>query len=1796
LALCWSRLSSMAPQEHEVGRTFYGSVPMPVEQKVVEGSSKVKTLKIVALGAVVLTAAVFAFTSPVSTGSVNSAVDVDLPHYELQTCFCDSNCVNQPGYNFEGVCQVDSASCIDFLGREAALCDATQQALLGNAATDYCGQCDMVVGENSCWSNPCTNGGLCADRTKVLSTGLLSGTDAENPEVLGYVCHCPWGYEGVNCQTPTEFCFDKYAPFASSKMFCSNGEVNTECVTDDDCAFVKEAASDTASTCSDEGLQVCDEFADCSQATAENGARSYECKCNEGFEGDGYQSKQDMVAYKSIVTSQCAAGVAAAIGGLVSNDASIINTAGWLARDCDADTGVYGMAGCRNIDGCTKNTGGTSFCQNSATCTDTYATTAEPGSYDCTCPTDSRNGVATPLWFGKNCEDDIDECTVEEGAQSGICGSLRRAVCTNLNPADDTDEERGANGFDCTCTTGWVTLGWEDGVFQGCEDESDCASNPCKNGATCAESAPGDSKFICTCAHGWQGDTCEEDIDECLAGEAGDASCAMNDNQECVNTNAINADTGSVAGNSQGWFCKCSEHWTWRDAVVVPAIPAETNICVDYDDCIDIPCKNGATCNNQGQSVAYDWKCICAPGWEGPNCDEDINECEYVHTTGGLGCDETGKNCQMDPASETDRMHDCLAEAQCINIDGSWECKCYDGYYGNGVDFCADVDDCKRHSKIDYFCQSDMQECDPDSFDCGGKCIYTDADGFVTNTITRCTDAAGCAADASLQIRFAGSVDADYTCDASFNVCTNDESLTTDAYPKTITYDTTDALTTGVVSEAVVYDDLSIFVTPAAWVLDKVVFDENGDDNVHQCGYMTEESPRSIWTPTGVCVDTGVNAFRCDCQDGWTDSNCDVDVAECQLNIDNCDRNADCVDTPGSFQCTCKYGYEDANKACDVTTAEYEAFTQIQKAQCGLQCSDIDDCTGGEAKCIHGECRDIGAMAYRCKCTPGYTDFKCDADINECGQMTDNCDREHGICKNTFGSWECECMDGYFGTGEVGDCEEVNDCALNPCEHGSCSDIGKSYACTCDAGWDDKHCDHDKNECIMTQSSADHNCDVAGRCVNTPGSFYCRCVSGFQGDGYTCTDLDDCDPDPCDTDLADPVICRAIGEPEPKGMYNCPTQIPTLSLGCEDIGANNYQCRTCSGFDPTTLEDVDECSDSQDECSASAICTNNIGSYECECLQGYYDPCVCDDTSKKIGADGKCPTCKIFGTDETCKPGRNCIKCTDCKEGPDPVGQPYACPNDEYLPEGRWYFPVDPQFRGEKPLSPGRTTGRGFEKKQGSTCVHTDIECVNVNECLNERSSIVTAEGKGCAGEEQADCVDECGTAQCICKGLDTKCLNEDDCWYGDGETCLRCTVCAVNECEAFAPTSTTDRVCKPLIVDGPYAVETTSGHTAQCLVMWGEEQKVFPERYNWGGKDSRANGGIDGMDVSDLCENPICGVCDYNGKTAVENIISGAEAVWTFKHLEGEDYLIMSAQGQEGYQCLGFRAPGAPYPELLSWESRSIADATGTCEIGICEGTTTSCWGDDMCATGTTCLFATCTNAAACGAVGTCPDDATTTCIVGDTVRPCSGTACVADAGHEADKKCGGLTSGAVCTSDSDCTAEFCMNVLCTDTSVDGCTATYGACNKGSTTMGMWTNEKPKDASSDWRSYTCGMSSLAQLKASPAVLWNLKPLGQRSSTSELACHADKKCSEAKYEGLFVFQTKARNGADYECLHFEDEGLNMYTHPTRIERGGANFEYSSPTTLCGIVTEDGMTDEEQLVKNKDAVFKLIPLV
>ena len=41
------------------------------------------------------------------------------------------------------------------------------------------------------------------------------------------------------------------------------------------------------------------------------------------------------------------------------------------------------------------------------------------------------------------------------------------------------------------------------------------------------------------------------------------------------------------------------------------------------------------------------------------------------------------------------------------------------------------------------------------------------------------------------------------------------------------------------------------------------------------------------------------------------------DIDECRLGTDDCDDNAKCDNTPGSFECTCNEGYSGDGKNCD---------------------------------------------------------------------------------------------------------------------------------------------------------------------------------------------------------------------------------------------------------------------------------------------------------------------------------------------------------------------------------------------------------------------------------------------------------------------------------------------------------------------------------------------------------------------------------------------------------------------------------------------------------------------------------------------------------------------------------------------------------------------------------------------------------------------------------------------------------------------------------------------------------------
>ncbi|KAF0298055.1 Fibrillin-3 [Amphibalanus amphitrite] len=97
----------------------------------------------------------------------------------------------------------------------------------------------------------------------------------------------------------------------------------------------------------------------------------------------------------------------------------------------------------------------------------------------------------------------------------------------------------------------------------------------------------------------------------------------------------------------------------------------------------------------------------------------------------------------------------------------------------------------------------------------------------------------------------------------------------------------------------------------------------------------------------------------------------------------------------------------------------------------------------------------------------------------------------------------------YLGSDElVKELKCTNTCQLatgRPCVNGACLDS----QCYCNDGFGGKGCEMpDENECKYRP------CDIFARCTNTMGGFFCSCFPGYEGDGTTCTDIDEClDPE-----------------------------------------------------------------------------------------------------------------------------------------------------------------------------------------------------------------------------------------------------------------------------------------------------------------------------------------------------------------------------------------------------------------------------------------------------------------------------------------------------------------------------------------------------------------------------------------------------------------------------------------------------------------------------------------------------------
>ncbi|XP_077156811.1 nephronectin isoform X14 [Paroedura picta] len=183
--------------------------------------------------------------------------------------------------------------------------------------------------------------------------------------------------------------------------------------------------------------------------------------------------------------------------------------------------------------------------------------------------------------------------------------------------------------------------------------------------------------------------------------------------------------------------------------------------------------------------------------------------------------------------------------------------------------------------------------------------------------------------------------------------------------------------------------------------------------------------------------------------------------------------------------------------------------------------------------CKHGEC--IGPN--KCKCQPGYTGKTCNQDLNECGLKPRPCKHR---CMNTYGSYKCYCLNGYMLMPD-GSCSNALTCSMANCQYG-CDVVKGEVRCRCPSPGlqlapDSRTC-IDVDECATGRVT----CPRFRKCVNTFGSYICKCHKGF--------------------DL----------------MY---------------IGGK-YQCH-----------DIDECSLGQYQCGGFSQCYNTQGSYKCKCKEGY---------------------------------------------------------------------------------------------------------------------------------------------------------------------------------------------------------------------------------------------------------------------------------------------------------------------------------------------------------------------------------------------------------------------------------------------------------------------------------------------------------------------------------------------------------------------------------------------------------------
>ncbi|KAL3985317.1 G2F domain family protein [Acanthocheilonema viteae] len=299
-----------------------------------------------------------------------------------------------------------------------------------------------------------------------------------------------------------------------------------------------------------------------------------------------------------------------------------------------------------------------------------------------------------------------------------------------------------------------------------------------------------------------------------------------------------------------------------------------------------------------------------------------------------------------------------------------------------------------------------------------------------------------------------------------------------------------------------------------------------------------------------------------------------------------CDTNAFCNTSSGHEQCTCQNGYYGNGIICVPHFSDQRKMNIVTGVVgsvgdgIGKVCRSHEEC-GEHGNCVYSN----EFSAYRCICVPPYFNdgMKC---VESKGNNNSSNEFLEGVPCNV-----------------VNNCNTNADCIFEK------NDRDESvYRCRCRPGFSG-----DGYRCTMT--SLDNlpayavlgcdqlgNCDLNAVCVLDAYTHrhYCRCLDGFDGDGYVCESV------PQNTILPsllpetiDGKICREASDCHQNA--HCVVRENSLDYFCECLpGYRGDGVTRCTAADDCTPGDEHACHE-----NAACVFGETERAYTCKCAQGF---------------------------------------------------------------------------------------------------------------------------------------------------------------------------------------------------------------------------------------------------------------------------------------------------------------------------------------------------------------------------------------------------------------------------------------------------------------------------------------------------------------------------------------------------------------------------------------------------------------